>query len=567
MMTIRKMMKWRAGTRWVSWPRLAGVAVTIVLFWLIFQKVDARILWGTLCAAHVPYILTALMLYGMALVLGGIRWHLSLTATGSAVHSGASIRLLFIGHFYFVALFGAAGGDVAKSLLYARYFRRDLPQVIAAAPLDRMLGTIGAFLVAGLSFGLAFGTQGFQELEVVRWDSVRGWWMVVGSVMVMAGVVALVCRPRSENPWKRGWRAFWLGGRALMQRPVAGRKAILVAILHQLTVYAVFSANLAAVRPEPLPWLEMAWTIPAITMLSCFPVSFAGAGVREVAAVTLLGLYGIPQEQAVAAAMLTLLVKLAWALVGAGVFWKEEVRQARGASVTPVRSISVVIPAYNEEQTLLRTLQHLQRIPEVSEIIVVDGGSLDRTREVAEGLGCRVVRADRASRGAQLREGAVQAKGDAVLLLHADTWLPPDAGRALLDCLSDTTVVGGGFWKVFEDTPMLLLGSRFKCAVRFWIWRRVAGDQALFVRRDVLESIGGVPAVPLMEEFELCRMLRRRGHLALAGATVLTSARRFNEFGIVRTYLLMGRIHALYRLGTPLEELRRQYEKRIRPES
>ena len=83
----------------------------------------------------------------------------------------------------------------------------------------------------------------------------------------------------------------------------------------------------------------------------------------------------------------------------------------------------------------------------------------------------------------------------------------------------------------------------------------------MFIRREVLERIGGVPDMPLMEEFELCRRLRQAGRLALAEATVSTSARRFRKLGVLRTYFRMGQVLLRYRLGTPADELRRLYEK------
>jgi cellulose synthase/poly-beta-1,6-N-acetylglucosamine synthase-like glycosyltransferase len=160
-----------------------------------------------------------------------------------------------------------------------------------------------------------------------------------------------------------------------------------------------------------------------------------------------------------------------------------------------------------------------------------------------------------------MRRGAAEAKGDVVLLLHADTWLPPEAGQALLNCLRDPSVSGGGFWKVFREKNLLLLGSRFKCAIRLYLGRRIMGDQAMFARREVLEEIGGVPDMPLMEEFELCRRLRKVGRLALADATVTTSARRFAKLGVARTYLRMWRVTLSYWLGTEPQKLRRIYEK------
>jgi cellulose synthase/poly-beta-1,6-N-acetylglucosamine synthase-like glycosyltransferase len=160
-----------------------------------------------------------------------------------------------------------------------------------------------------------------------------------------------------------------------------------------------------------------------------------------------------------------------------------------------------------------------------------------------------------------MRLGAAQARGDVVLLLHADTWLPPGAGRAALECLRKPSVVAGGFWKTFRDGSWLMRGSRFRCGLRLWMRRSILGDQGMFIRRDVLEVIGGVPDLPLMEEFELCRRLRKVGRLALAGATVSTSARRFRQRGVLRTYWRMWSVTVRYWLGASPDELRKLYEK------
>ena len=139
--------------------------------------------------------------------------------------------------------------------------------------------------------------------------------------------------------------------------------------------------------------------------------------------------------------------------------------------------------------------------------------------------------------------------------------MPPEAGKAALNCLRDHFVVGGGFWKVFRDPSPLLLGSRLKCAIRLYLGRRIMGDQAMFIRRKALEQAGGVPDWPLMEEFELCRRLRGIGRLALADATVQTSARRFAKLGITRTYARMWWVMLRYYFGASAQDLRRIYEK------
>jgi hypothetical protein len=106
------------------------------------------------------------------------------------------------------------------------------------------------------------------------------------------------------------------------------------------------------------------------------------------------------------------------------------------------------------------------------------------------------------------------------MLLQANTWLPPLAAHAALNCLRDETVVAGGFWQVSCHSLISRLCSRGKCALRLLLGRRIAVDQAIFIRRGVLEKIGEVPDQPSIEAVELCRRLRKAGRLALAEGTV-----------------------------------------------
>ena len=224
-------------------------------------------------------------------------------------------------------------------------------------------------------------------------------------------------------------------------------------------------------------------------------------------------------------------------------------------------NISIVIPTLNEAAELPETLRRLRRVPEVQEIIIADGGSGDDTVKLAEAAGCVVVSCV-PGRGRQLRAGAERATGEVILFLHADTWVLPDAGEALLACLAQPGVAAGGFYKIFRDPPnWLVRGSKFKCWWRLLVARRVMADQGIFLRRETLARIGGVPDVPLMEEFELCQRLRPLGRSALADATVVTSARKFRKLGVLRTYALMWRVTVGYYRGVPLEELRRLYER------
>ncbi|MGB0581239.1 MAG: TIGR04283 family arsenosugar biosynthesis glycosyltransferase [Limisphaerales bacterium] len=224
------------------------------------------------------------------------------------------------------------------------------------------------------------------------------------------------------------------------------------------------------------------------------------------------------------------------------------------------RPISVIIPVLNEEVELPETLRRVAQVPEVGEAIVVDGGSRDRTREVARENGAIVIRSE-PGRGVQLRTGTEAASGEVILLLHADTWLPSDAGRAALDLLERPGVVAGGYWKRFrDDVPWTMRGARLRCRLLLEMFGYIFGDQGFFLKRSTLNAIGGVPPVPLMEELEMCQRLRDLGRLELAKATVTTAWRKFEKHGIVRTYLLMAKVLRAYHKGVPLEELRRIYQ-------
>jgi rSAM/selenodomain-associated transferase 2 len=556
-----------AGKRWFSWTRLLGVAGTLLLLWVVFSRVEFGSFAEALKRTHLGWCALAFAMYGVSLAVQSYRWHSALRAMDRAIHLIASWRLAMVGHFFFTVFFGMAGGDAAKSALYAKWFRFGLPEVIAAAPLDRGLSLGGAIIVALLTWGLAAISGGMDVMGKLPMQG-PGFWVLAGvSLATVIGVLVIFWRPRGESAWARTLRAFRQGGGRIALSPRLAASGLFVATLGHLSLSGVFALNLLAVASVPLPWAQIAWTFPAITIISCVPFTVAGAGVREVAAVTLLGLYQVPAGDCVAAAMLTMVHKLAWAGVGAGVLWREQswqeshgrVRMA-GATTAVAGTVSVVMPVLNEAESLPETIRRAKANPEVREIIVVDGGSRDASRLIAEELGCRVLTSP-SGRGGQMRLGAAQATGDIVMLLHADTWLPPNAAHAALNCLRDVTVVGGGFWKVFRDPPLLLRGARFKCWLRLVFGRRILGDQAMFIRREVLERIGGVPEMELMEEFELSHRLRQVGRLALAEATVTTSPRRFQKLGVLRTYLRMARVTAAYRAGLPAQALRRMYEK------
>ena len=304
--------------------------------------------------------------------------------------------------------------------------------------------------------------------------------------------------------------------------------------------------------------LALLWVLPLARLAGGMTFQLDGLGARELVLSFLLFPAGGGHAILFRAAAGLLALRFFEIAVGGYILRRRRHSLSTGVPQSPLRTISVVIPVLNEFATLSETVRRVRLVPEVIEIIVVDGGSGDGTASMASALGCVVLTCS-PGRGGQLRRGAERATGDVVWLLHADTWVQPDAGELILRCLKDREVVAGGLWKRFRETKWLLMGSRVKCAIRVWIGRRIVGDMAMFVRRDVLSEIGGVPDMELMEDFELSRRLRRKGRLALADGLVVTSARRFLRHGVLATYFKMWLITTLYRLGCSPAELRRRY--------
>lgn len=546
----------------LPWKRLVGVGVTAIALWQVFRTVKIGDLLTVFGQTRWGWFVFALMFFGLACLSSGWRWHLLLRLTRNAVHLGASLRLMFIGYAFNFILLGPAIGDLAKTALYCRWFRKPFPEVIATAPLDRLLGMGGVFILAGAAFSIA-AVNGLFDANAPIHIKVPPHLIAGG---LICGVIGLMVvwrwRPKGSSGPVRFFNAFAGAVRQLLTSPRTAGLGLFLGVAVQLIICLVQALCLKAVATVDCPWSQLLWTFPVIAALNALP-SLGGLGLREGAAAVLLPLYGIPKADAVAAALLFLPINLFWLGVGVGTLWRDErYRKAHAIEESPQpATISVIIPTLNEETELPETLRRLKEIPEITEIIVVDGQSTDGTCLLATKFGCQVITTGR-GRGQQLRAGAGRAVGDVVLMVHADTWLPSGAGHAVLEALQDSTIVGGGCWKTFRDgRSMWMLGSRFKCAIRLFLFGRIAADQAIFVRRGVLQKIGGIPDVPLMEEFVLCRKLRREGRLALADVTVATSARLFQRLGPVRTYLRMWRVVLSYYGGVTPEKLRKMYEQ------
>lgn len=224
----------------------------------------------------------------------------------------------------------------------------------------------------------------------------------------------------------------------------------------------------------------------------------------------------------------------------------------------PVPELSIVIPALNEAPRIAAQLQQLQALRRSNvELIVVDGGSTDGTAQAAAALADRVLIAPR-GRASQMNAGAAAGGGRILLFLHADTVLPPNAVSAAVAAIN-----GGSQWGRF-DVRIEGRHPLLRVVERMMNWRSrlsgiATGDQAIFVRRELFERIGGFPDLPLMEDIRLSAMLKHRDPPACLAETVSTSARRWEKQGVLRTILLMWWLRAAFFCGADPARLARQY--------
>jgi rSAM/selenodomain-associated transferase 2 len=218
--------------------------------------------------------------------------------------------------------------------------------------------------------------------------------------------------------------------------------------------------------------------------------------------------------------------------------------------------IAVVIPALQEAGRIEAAIR--SAIAPGVEVVVADGGSRDGTPARAEAAGARVVFSE-PGRARQLEAGARAAQANVLLFLHADTRLPDGYADQIRDTLQDPDVAGGAFAFRFDERSPALRLVEWGVRVRTALAALPYGDQGIFVRRKVLDAIGGVPQVPIMEDLDLVRAIRRQGRLARLPAAAVTSARRYREAGVARTVWRNTVAVAAFALGIDRDRVARWY--------
>jgi rSAM/selenodomain-associated transferase 2 len=227
-----------------------------------------------------------------------------------------------------------------------------------------------------------------------------------------------------------------------------------------------------------------------------------------------------------------------------------------------MRRLTIVVPVLDEAAIITGALQALAPLrARGAEVIVVDGGSGDGTPGLAAPLADRVIAASR-GRGAPLNAGAALGSGDALLFLHADTTLPDNAD-GLISVALDERPWGRFDLRIDGRHPLLAVVAR----MINWRsrWTGIAtGDQAIFIGRAAFDAVGGFPDLPLMEDIAISRRLKQLCRPYCIGTPAVTSGRRWEHHGVIRTILLMWRLRLAYYLGVAPAYLASRYRP-VRP--
>jgi rSAM/selenodomain-associated transferase 2/rSAM/selenodomain-associated transferase 1 len=224
---------------------------------------------------------------------------------------------------------------------------------------------------------------------------------------------------------------------------------------------------------------------------------------------------------------------------------------------TAFSRVSVIIPALNEAAKITDTLESVNA-GRPHEVILVDGGSTDGTPDIAKQLGALILKSP-PGRARQMNAGAASATGEILLFLHADTQLPPDWIQPVTRSLQKPGVAAGAFrFKISGTFP----GKSLVEGTTNWRSRRLQnpyGDQGVFMRRALFEALGGYADMPIMEDFDLVRRLRRRGRVDTLEEAATTSGRRWQALGVFRTTLVNHAVVTGYHLGVSPAKLARLY--------
>jgi rSAM/selenodomain-associated transferase 2 len=230
-----------------------------------------------------------------------------------------------------------------------------------------------------------------------------------------------------------------------------------------------------------------------------------------------------------------------------------------GQTVAAMSKLAIIIPVLDEGESIAAALDALADLRALgAEVIVVDGGSRDATIQRARLRADHVISAPR-GRALQMNAGTERASGDVLLFLHVDTRLPADVDHVVLNGLQRSGRAWGRFDVRIDGRSPLLALVGWLMSMRSRLTGIATGDQAIFVRREAFQAVGGFPAIALMEDIALCKRLKGVSRPLCLRERVITSGRRWEKNGVLNTVVLMWRLRLAYFFGADPEKLAQQY--------
>lgn len=220
--------------------------------------------------------------------------------------------------------------------------------------------------------------------------------------------------------------------------------------------------------------------------------------------------------------------------------------------------ISVVVPVYNEEEKLRARSKVFTELSCRAELIFVDRESTDKSADIAARYG-RVIKSAR-GRAQQMNAGAREARNDILLFLHADNTVTPEAIESIENEVRQNGAVGGCLTQRIENRRPVFRLIEWQGNNRARRTKIFYGDQGIFVRKDVFERIGGFPDVPIFEDVLFTRDLRGEGKTTVLSDNIIVSARRWEKQGVIRTSVMFNKFLFMFKMGYPLEEIKKLYE-------
>ncbi|MBZ9777379.1 TIGR04283 family arsenosugar biosynthesis glycosyltransferase [Psychroflexus sp. CAK8W] len=219
--------------------------------------------------------------------------------------------------------------------------------------------------------------------------------------------------------------------------------------------------------------------------------------------------------------------------------------------------ISIIIPALNEEKLITEVLKHTLKLPGHYEVIVVDGGSLDKTLEIVQKFKNINVLQSKKGRAVQMNYGAGHAKGDVFLFLHADTFLPKTFYNDVLALMQNPKVIGGSFRLKMDDSHPIFKFYRWcsQFSLEFFTY----GDHGMFFKAENFQNINGYKNIDFMEDVEIQKRIRKHGLFKKLKSSVQTSNRRFAKKGVIKQLVIDTLLVFFFKIGISARRLKRFY--------